>query len=65
MELQVQKFEARHQKITQENKFNMVSSFANRVAPYSYSQSRTFLRRVAAFDRTGFRVIVTQGCLKW
>ena len=41
--LQVQKFEARHHKITQENKFNKISSFSHKVAPLSYAQSRTLL----------------------
>ena len=37
-ELQVQKSEARHQKITQEKKSNKVSSFAHRVALLAYAQ---------------------------
>ena len=40
-ELQVQKFEARHQKMMQEDKFGEVSSVAHRVALRSYAQGRT------------------------
>ena len=40
-ERQVQKAEACHQKKTEENKFNWVSSFAHRVALLSYAHGRT------------------------
>ena len=110
MELQVQKFEARHQKITQENKFNMVSSFCEQdCTTFVRAESHAFAKSLAAFvqgcmsvarscvtcllrgpctlahmvelaitglhlfnaqgcfflNRTGLRVILTQGCVKW
>ena len=72
-ELQVQKFEACHQEMTQENQFNKVSSFAHRVVLLSYAQGRTLcsivehhvvaflLHEVGCFVYMQVRVSCSQG----
>ena len=56
-ELQVQKSEGRHQKITQENKLNRVSSLPHSVVLFLYAQGRTSLLTSVSIMCTGSHLV--------